>query len=186
MGTSPERPVTVAVEPRSASDRERLAAALAELAEQDASFDYSIDGESGQTILKGMGELHLDIKVDRLKRIYKIDFIVGDPNGGYYEEVGTAFIYHGSIGVDCNLNGVADGCDIFNGTSDDLNNNGIPDECEECPEDLNNSGVVDIDDLFQVLSAWGTCDDCPEDLDDSGIVDIDDIFAVLAAWGPCT
>ena len=54
-----------------------------------------------------------------------------------------------------------------------------------CPADVNGDEVVDIDDLFQVLSAWGPCNECPEDLDDSGIVDIDDIFAVLSAWGPC-
>ena len=51
--------------------------------------------------------------------------------------------------------------------------------------DQNNDGVVDIDDVFAVLSAWGPCDDCPEDINDDGMVDIDDIFAVLAAWGPC-
>ena len=58
--------------------------------------------------------------------------------------------------------------------------------CEDtCPADVNYDGVVDIDDLFQILGAWGTCDDCPEDVNDDGKVDIDDIFAVLAAWGPC-
>ena len=56
---------------------------------------------------------------------------------------------------------------------------------DDCPADVNNSGVVDIDDLFQVLGAWGPCNDCPEDINDSGSVDIDDIFAVLGAWGPC-
>ncbi|UCD75954.1 MAG: hypothetical protein JSV91_03345 [Phycisphaerales bacterium] len=55
----------------------------------------------------------------------------------------------------------------------------------DCPADVNCDETVDIDDLFQVLGAWGLCDDCPEDIDDSGVVDIDDIFAVLADWGPC-
>ena len=59
-------------------------------------------------------------------------------------------------------------------------------DCDSpCPADVDGSGAVDIDDLFQVLGAWGTCDDCPEDINDDGIVDIDDIFAVLADWGPC-
>ncbi|UCD75654.1 MAG: hypothetical protein JSV91_01810, partial [Phycisphaerales bacterium] len=58
----------------------------------------------------------------------------------------------------------------------------IPDPC---PADVNDDEVVDIDDLFQVLGAWGPCDACPEDINDSGVVDIDDIFAVLGAWGPC-
>ncbi|UCD75009.1 MAG: hypothetical protein JSV91_14625 [Phycisphaerales bacterium] len=112
--------------------------------------------------------------------------IVGAPyEYGQSADEGAVYIYDGLLGLDCNDNLVSDYCDIFFGTSQDLNDNGIPDECEECPEDLNGDGVVNIDDLFQVLAAWGTCDDCPEDLDDSGIVDIDDIFAVLAAWGPC-
>ena len=85
MNTSPVFPLTIAVEPRSASDRERLMSALAELAEQDQSFDYSIHQESGQTILKSMGELHLDVIVDRLKRAYKIDMNVGAPQVAYRE-----------------------------------------------------------------------------------------------------
>ncbi|UCD75642.1 MAG: VCBS repeat-containing protein [Phycisphaerales bacterium] len=65
------------------------------------------------------------------------------------------------------------------------NRGGLYPTCPPCPADVDGSGVVDIDDVFQVLSAWGPCDDCPEDIDDSGVVDIDDIFAVLADWGPC-
>ncbi|UCD75734.1 MAG: hypothetical protein JSV91_02230 [Phycisphaerales bacterium] len=56
---------------------------------------------------------------------------------------------------------------------------------DTCPADVNNDQTVDIDDLFQVLGAWGTCDDCPEDVNDSGVVDIDDIFEILGNWGPC-
>lgn len=56
---------------------------------------------------------------------------------------------------------------------------------EGCLADVNGDQNVDIDDLFQVLSAWGSCDECPEDINDDGIVDIDDVFEVLAAWGPC-
>ncbi|UCD74468.1 MAG: hypothetical protein JSV91_11850 [Phycisphaerales bacterium] len=59
-------------------------------------------------------------------------------------------------------------------------------KCEGfCPEDVNDTGVVDIDDLFQVLGAWGPCDECVEDINADGVVDIDDVFAVLAGWGPC-
>lgn len=54
-----------------------------------------------------------------------------------------------------------------------------------CPADVNGDQAVDIDDLFQVLSAWGACVDCPEDINTDGLVDIDDVFEVLAAWGPC-
>ncbi|UCD74924.1 MAG: hypothetical protein JSV91_14195 [Phycisphaerales bacterium] len=97
---------------------------------------------------------------------------------------GAMYIYDGIIASDCNFNGAFDICDIADGVSDDLNENGIPDECE-CPGDVNNDLMVNIDDLFQVLGAWGTCDDCPEDINGDGLVDIDDIFAVLGAWGPC-
>lgn len=59
-------------------------------------------------------------------------------------------------------------------------------KCEGfCPEDVNDTGQVNIDDLFQVLSAWGVCVNCVEDINQDGVVDIDDVFAVLAAWGPC-
>lgn len=55
----------------------------------------------------------------------------------------------------------------------------------DCPADLNGDEEVDIDDLFQVLAAWGDCDDCAEDINEDGTVDIDDLFEVLADWGPC-
>ncbi|UCD74906.1 MAG: FG-GAP repeat protein [Phycisphaerales bacterium] len=54
-----------------------------------------------------------------------------------------------------------------------------------CPADVNDDDVVNIDDLFAVLAAWGTCDNCPEDINDDGKVNIDEVFAVLGAWGPC-
>jgi elongation factor G len=68
-------------------DRERLRGALADLAAEDASFDFSIDSESGQAILKGMGELHLDIKVDILKRTCKFDLNIGEPQVAYRETI---------------------------------------------------------------------------------------------------
>jgi hypothetical protein len=58
-------------------------------------------------------------------------------------------------------------------------------ESTPCPEDVNDDGFVDIDDLFALLNVWGLCDDCVEDIDGDGVVDIDDLFAVLNAWGPC-
>ncbi len=69
----PEPVIEIAVEPKSKADQEKLGIALSKLAAEDPSFRVSTDQESGQTILKGMGELHLDIKVDILKRTYKVE-----------------------------------------------------------------------------------------------------------------
>src|SRR3954447_15923987 len=69
----PEPVIEIAIEPKSKADQEKLGLALAKLAAEDPSFRVSTDQESGQTILKGMGELHLDIKVDILRRTYKVD-----------------------------------------------------------------------------------------------------------------
>ena len=55
----------------------------------------------------------------------------------------------------------------------------------DCPADVDGDGVVDINDLFAILAAWGDCDDCPEDVNGDGTVDINDVFEVLACWGPC-
>lgn len=55
-----------------------------------------------------------------------------------------------------------------------------------CPADLNDDNMVNIDDLFAALAAWGDCSDCPEDINTDGVVNIDDVFEVLAAWGPCS
>ncbi|UCD73817.1 MAG: hypothetical protein JSV91_08450 [Phycisphaerales bacterium] len=59
---------------------------------------------------------------------------------------------------------------------------GVP---ASCPADVNGDGVVNIDDVFDILGAWGPCDDCPEDVNGDGTVNIDDLFAILGAWGPC-
>ena len=59
------------------------------------------------------------------------------------------------------------------------------DVASSCPADVNGSGVVDIDDLFAVLGAWGACEDCPEDITGDEMVNIDDVFEVLGEWGPC-
>ena len=75
--TQPPWLVEVAIEPKSKADREKLGIALANLAAEDPSFRVSTDPESGQTILKGMGELHLDTKIDILRRTYKVDAHIG-------------------------------------------------------------------------------------------------------------
>ncbi|NWG53822.1 MAG: elongation factor G [Hydrogenophilaceae bacterium] len=84
----PEPVIEVAIEPKSKADQEKLGVALAKLAAEDPSFRVSTDQESGQTILKGMGELHLDIKVDILKRTYKVEANVGAPQVAYREKLG--------------------------------------------------------------------------------------------------
>jgi elongation factor G len=81
----PEPVITIAIEPKSKADQEKLGLALAKLANEDPSFRVSTDQESGQTILKGMGELHLDIKVDILRRTYKVDANIGAPQVAYRE-----------------------------------------------------------------------------------------------------
>ena len=80
--------IEIAVEPKSKADQEKLGVALQKLASEDPSFTVSTDFESGQTILKGMGELHLDIKIDILKRTYKVDANIGAPQVAYRESLG--------------------------------------------------------------------------------------------------
>jgi elongation factor G len=83
----PEPVIEIAIEPKTKADQEKLGIALAKLAAEDPSFRVSTDAESGQTILKGMGELHLDIKVDILRRTYKVDANIGAPQVAYREKV---------------------------------------------------------------------------------------------------
>ena len=83
----PDPVIEIAVEPKSKADQEKLGVALQKLAAEDPSFRVSTDPESGQTILKGMGELHLDIKIDILKRTYKVDANIGAPQVAYREKV---------------------------------------------------------------------------------------------------
>ena len=84
----PEPVIEIAIEPKSKADQEKLALALQRLAAEDPSFRVSTDHESGQTRLKGMGELHLDIKVDILRRTYKVDANIGAPQVAYRETLG--------------------------------------------------------------------------------------------------
>jgi elongation factor G len=86
----PEPVISVAIEPKTKADQEKLGVALARLAQEDPSFRVSVDQESGQTILRGMGELHLDIKVDILRRTYKVDANIGAPQVAYRETLTKA------------------------------------------------------------------------------------------------
>jgi len=81
----PDPVIEVAVEPKTKADQEKMGVALNRLAQEDPSFRVSSDMESGQTILKGMGELHLEIKIDILRRTYKVDANVGAPQVAYRE-----------------------------------------------------------------------------------------------------
>jgi elongation factor G len=86
----PEPVIEIAVEPRTRADREKLSAALGRLAEEDPSFQVSLDSETGQTMIRGMGELHLEIIVDRVKREFKVDANVGAPHVAYRETITRA------------------------------------------------------------------------------------------------
>ena len=85
--TFPEPVIEIAIEPKTKADQEKLGEALNKLAKEDPSFRVSVDHESGQTRLKGMGELHLDIKVDILRRTYKVDANIGEPQVAYRESI---------------------------------------------------------------------------------------------------
>ena len=83
----PDPVIEVAVEPKTKGDQEKMSVALGRLAQEDPSFRVSSDPESGQTVIKGMGELHLEILVDRMKREFKVDANVGAPQVAYRETV---------------------------------------------------------------------------------------------------
>ena len=85
--TFPDPVIEIAVEPKSKNDQEKMSAGLARLAAEDPSFKVSTDIESGQTIMKGMGELHLDILIDRLKREFKVEANIGAPQVAYRETI---------------------------------------------------------------------------------------------------
>jgi elongation factor G len=80
--------IEIAIEPKSKADQEKLGVALAKMVSEDPSFTVQTDQESGQTIMRGMGELHLDIKVDILKRTYKVEANIGAPQVAYRESLG--------------------------------------------------------------------------------------------------
>jgi hypothetical protein len=91
---------------------------------------------------------------------------------------------HPSAGTDCNNNGISDLCDCYSGFSSDVNTNNVPDECE-CQGDIDANGRVDVDDLIEVLVAWGSDGSSDADVNSDGIVNADDLGVVLSGWGQC-
>lgn len=83
----PDPVISVAVEPKTKADQEKMSIALNKLAQEDPSFRVSTDEESGQTIISGMGELHLEIIVDRMLREFKVEAEVGQPQVAYRETI---------------------------------------------------------------------------------------------------
>jgi elongation factor G len=88
--TFPEPVIHIAVEPKTKDDQDRMGEALAKLAEEDPSFRIRYDQETGQTIISGMGELHLDVIVDRMKREFRVEANVGKPEVAYKEAIKTS------------------------------------------------------------------------------------------------
>ncbi len=85
--TFPEPPVSIAIEPKTKIDQEKMSLALGRLAEEDPTFRIRVDDETGQTIISGMGELHLEIIVDRMKREFNVEANVGQPQVAYRETI---------------------------------------------------------------------------------------------------
>lgn len=85
--TFPEPPVSIAIEPKTKADQEKMGIALQRLAEEDPTFRIRVDDETGQTIISGMGELHLEIIVDRMKREFNVEANVGQPQVAYRETI---------------------------------------------------------------------------------------------------
>lgn len=86
----PEPPVSIAIEPKTKADQEKMGIALSRLAEEDPTFRVHTDQETGQTIISGMGELHLEIIVDRMKREFKVEAAIGQPQVAYRETIKTS------------------------------------------------------------------------------------------------
>ena len=92
--TFPAPVIQVAIEPKTKSDQEKLGVAIQRLAEEDPTFQVHTDEETGQTIIAGMGELHLDILVDRMRREFKVEANVGKPQVAYRETIKSAVMGH--------------------------------------------------------------------------------------------
>lgn len=88
--TFPEPPVSIAIEPKTKSDQEKMGIAMQRLAEEDPTFRIKVDDETGQTIISGMGELHLEIIVDRMKREFDVEANIGAPQVAYRETIRKA------------------------------------------------------------------------------------------------
>ena len=86
----PEPVISVAVEPRTVADQEKMGVALGKLAQEDPSFRVETDEETGQTIISGMGELHLDVLIDRMKREFSVEANIGKPQVAYRERITTS------------------------------------------------------------------------------------------------
>ena len=93
----PEPVISVAVEPKSVPDQEKMGVALGKLAQEDPSFRVETDEESGQTIISGMGELHLDIIVDRMKREFNVEANIGKPQVAYRETIRSSVDQEGKF-----------------------------------------------------------------------------------------
>jgi elongation factor G len=87
----PEPVISIAIEPKTKADEDKMNAALERLAQEDPTFKTSVDPDSGQLVISGMGELHLDIIVDRMKREFNVDATVGSPQVAYRETIGSVF-----------------------------------------------------------------------------------------------
>jgi elongation factor G len=85
--TFPDPPVSIAIEPKTKADQEKMSIALQRLAEEDPTFRINVDDETGQTIIRGMGELHLEIIVDRMKREFTVEANIGQPQVAYRETI---------------------------------------------------------------------------------------------------
>ena len=86
----PDPPVSIAIEPKTKSDQEKMSLAMQRLAEEDPTFRIKVDHETGQTIISGMGELHLEIIVDRMKREFSVEAAIGQPQVAYRETIRKA------------------------------------------------------------------------------------------------
>jgi elongation factor G len=95
--TFPEPVISVAIEPKTKGDQEKLGTAIQKLAEEDPTFQVRQDDETGQTIIAGMGELHLDILVDRMRREFKVEANVGKPQVAYRETIRRAVVKHSYV-----------------------------------------------------------------------------------------
>src|SRR6186997_3563537 len=95
--TFPEPVIDVAIEPKSKADQDKLGTAIQRLAEEDPTFRVRNDEESGQTIISGMGELHLEILVDRMKREFNVEANVGKPQVAYRETIRKAVRQEGKF-----------------------------------------------------------------------------------------
>src|SRR5690625_4614885 len=83
----PDPDISVAIVPKTKGDQEKLGAAIQKLAKEDPTFQVELDEESGQTVIKGMGELHLDVLVDRMRREFKVEANIGKPQVAYRETI---------------------------------------------------------------------------------------------------